>query len=121
MSLNKGVCPLYLYLDSFDPDITGKVMLTLNIDYEVLPDRVITIKLPESVRPGRHELVIVVEENETAKIGSESNAEALMEFAPETMKEFKMPETCPMTASGIFLKNGQQAMILSGKLAHYSA
>jgi hypothetical protein len=65
----------------FDPDITGKIMLTLNIDYEVLPDRVITIKLPESVRPGRHELVIVVEENETAKIGSESNAEALMEFA----------------------------------------
>jgi hypothetical protein len=37
------------------------------------------------------------------------------------VKEFKMPETCPITASGIFLKNGQQAMILSGKLAHYSA
>lgn len=37
-------------------------MLTLNIDYEVLPDRLVTIKLPEEVRPGRHELVIVVEE-----------------------------------------------------------
>jgi hypothetical protein len=37
-------------------------MLTLNIDYEVLPDRLVTIKLPETVRIGRHELVIVVEE-----------------------------------------------------------
>lgn len=37
-------------------------MLTLNIDYEVLPDRLVTIKLPEEVRPGRHELVIVLEE-----------------------------------------------------------
>jgi len=37
-------------------------MLTLNINYEVLPDRLVTIKLPEEVRPGWHELVIVVEE-----------------------------------------------------------
>lgn len=37
-------------------------MLTLNINYEVLPDRLVTIKLPETVRLGRHELVIVVEE-----------------------------------------------------------
>ena len=37
-------------------------MLTLNIDYDVLPDRLVTIKLPEAVSPGRHELVIVVEE-----------------------------------------------------------
>jgi hypothetical protein len=69
-------------------DTTGEIMLTLNINYEVLPDRVITIKLPESVSPGRHELVIVVEENETAKIGAESNAEALMEFAG-TIAAFK--------------------------------
>jgi hypothetical protein len=63
-------------------------MLTLNIDYEVLLDRVVTIKLPESVRPGRHELVIVVEENETAEIVAESNAEELMEFAG-TIAAFK--------------------------------
>jgi hypothetical protein len=37
-------------------------MLTLNIDYEVLPDRLVTFKLPETVRLGRHELVIVLEE-----------------------------------------------------------
>ena len=37
-------------------------MLTLNIEYEVLPDRLVTIKLPETVHLGRHELVIVVEE-----------------------------------------------------------
>lgn len=37
-------------------------MLTLNIDYVVLPDRLVTFKLPETVRLGRHELVVVLEE-----------------------------------------------------------
>ncbi len=37
-------------------------MITLNIDYEVLSDRLVTIKLPESVSVGRHELVIVLED-----------------------------------------------------------
>jgi len=37
-------------------------MLTLNIDYEVLPDRLVTIKLPETVPLGRHKLVIVLED-----------------------------------------------------------
>ena len=37
-------------------------MLTLNVDYEILPDRLVTIKLPETVCLGRHELVIVLEE-----------------------------------------------------------
>jgi hypothetical protein len=37
-------------------------MITLNINYEVLPDRLVTIKLPESVSVGRHELVIVLED-----------------------------------------------------------
>ena len=51
-------------------------MLTLNIAYEVLPDRLITIQLPETVRLGRHELVIVLEEND-----ADTNANALMKFA----------------------------------------
>lgn len=42
-------------------------MLTLNINYEVLPDRLVTIKLPETVSLGRHELVIVLEEDTTAE------------------------------------------------------
>ena len=37
-------------------------MITLTVDYEVPPDRLVTIKLPDAVRPGRHELVIVLEE-----------------------------------------------------------
>lgn len=56
-------------------------MLTLNIDCEVMPDRVVTFKLPESVRPGRHELVVVLEEDELVRIKSDSNAQALMQFA----------------------------------------
>jgi hypothetical protein len=37
-------------------------MLTFNISYDVLPDRLVTIQLPQGVSPGRHELVIVLEE-----------------------------------------------------------
>jgi hypothetical protein len=55
-------------------------MLTLNIDCEVTPDRVVTFKLPETVRLGRHELVVVVEE-ESARANVDSNAQALMKFA----------------------------------------
>ena len=56
-------------------------MLTLNIDCEVKPDRVVTFKLPETVLPGRHELVVVIEEGETGRIKTDSNAQALMQFA----------------------------------------
>lgn len=56
-------------------------MLTLNIDYEVLPDRLVTIKLPETVRLGRHELVIVLEENDADKNAADTNAKTLMRFA----------------------------------------
>lgn len=56
-------------------------MLTLNINCEVMPDRVVTFKLPETVRPGRHELVVVLEENELAQVKAGSNAQMLMQFA----------------------------------------
>jgi hypothetical protein len=47
-------------------------MLTLNIEYEVLADRLVTIKLPETVLLGRHELVIVVEE-QTSQSASDAD------------------------------------------------
>ena len=56
-------------------------MLTLNIEYEVLSDRLVTIKLPETVRLGRHELVIVLEENDADKDVANTNAKMLMQFA----------------------------------------
>ncbi|MBY0577034.1 MAG: hypothetical protein K2P67_10640 [Gallionellaceae bacterium] len=56
-------------------------MLTLNIDCEVMPDRMVTFKLPESVRPGPHELVIVLEENESAPGKTTSTAQTLMQFS----------------------------------------
>jgi hypothetical protein len=55
-------------------------MLTLNIDCEVTPDRIVTFKLPETVSLGRHELVVVLEEDGHA-IKAGSNAQALMQFA----------------------------------------
>ena len=56
-------------------------MLTLNIKCEVLPDRLVTIKLPETVCLGRHELVIVPEENASGKNATDTNAKMLMQFA----------------------------------------
>jgi hypothetical protein len=46
----------------------SEIMLTLNIEYEVLPDRLVTIKLPETVHLGRHEMVIVLEEQPSQKV-----------------------------------------------------
>ena len=56
-------------------------MLTLNFDCEVLPDRLVTIKLPETVRLGRHELVIVLEQNDADKNVANTNAGMVMQFA----------------------------------------
>jgi len=56
-------------------------MLTLNIDCEVQLDRVVTFKLPETVRPGQHELVVILEEDRPARSKAGSNAQALMQFA----------------------------------------
>jgi|CXWL01.1.fsa_nt_gi hypothetical protein len=56
-------------------------MLTLNINYEVLPDRLVTIKLPETFCPGRHELVIVLEENAVNENFTDTNAKKLTQFA----------------------------------------
>jgi hypothetical protein len=55
-------------------------MLTLNIEYDVLPDRLVTIKLPETVCLGRHELVIVVEEESTRSAYASLNSAKLNEF-----------------------------------------
>ena len=56
-------------------------MLTLNIDYEVLPDRVVTIKLPETVSLGRHALVLVLQENNADEDSVDTNTKMLMKFA----------------------------------------
>jgi hypothetical protein len=40
----------------------------------------VTFKLPETVRLGRHELVVVVEE-ESSRANVNSNVQALMQFA----------------------------------------
>jgi len=52
-------------------------MLTIHINYDILPDRLITIKLPDEVNPGQHELVIVLDQ----KPERETNAKKLMQFA----------------------------------------
>jgi len=56
-------------------------MLTLNINYEVLQDRLVTIKLPETVCPGKHELVIVLEENAADENVEDTHVKKLMQFA----------------------------------------
>lgn len=56
-------------------------MLTLNINYEVQADRVVTIRLPDTVHPGQHELVIVLEEEARPRVKLGSQAKILMQFA----------------------------------------
>jgi hypothetical protein len=78
-------------------------MLTLNIDYEVLQDRLVTIKLPEEVRLGRHELVIVVDEqpSQTARVTGVNVAE-LNEFIK---KRYELSLSEPMAdAEDIFVQ-----------------
>lgn len=56
-------------------------MITLTIDYDVLPNRLVTIQLPETVRPGRHELVIVLDKNNVDENDADTNVKMLMQFA----------------------------------------
>lgn len=82
-------------------------MITLNIDYEVLTDRLVTIKLPESVSVGRHELVIVLEDRplqpEDAKALSEvKNSDKLNDFIK---KRYESSQSEPLLdAEEIFAK-----------------
>jgi hypothetical protein len=63
-------------------------MITLALNYEVLPNRLVTIKLPEGVPEGRHDLVVVLDEKESEKNPAKSHAEELMQFAG-TVTAFK--------------------------------
>jgi len=56
-------------------------MLTLNINYDVLPDRLVTIKLPETIHLGRYELLIVLEKNDAGINAENTNAKQIMKFA----------------------------------------
>jgi hypothetical protein len=78
-------------------------MLTLNIDYEVLQDRLVTIKLPEEVRLGRHELVIVVDEQPLQPVRTtESKGAELNDFIK---KRYELSLNDPvMNAKEIFSK-----------------
>ena len=63
-------------------------MLTLNLKCEILPDRIITIKLPEHVRPGLHNVVVVLDEKEQDQSASNKGSKQLMKFAG-SVKSFK--------------------------------
>ncbi|MFZ4801828.1 MAG: hypothetical protein ACOYLR_07550 [Chlorobium sp.] len=56
-------------------------MITLALNYEVLPDRLVTITLPEGVPAGRHDLVVVLDEKESEQNPAESRSGKLMRFA----------------------------------------
>ncbi|MGB7511878.1 MAG: hypothetical protein WBP54_11415 [Pelodictyon phaeoclathratiforme] len=63
-------------------------MITLTINYDILPDRLVTIKLPEEVPTGRHDLVIVLDEKDAGIKRSVTDTEKLMQFAG-TVTAFK--------------------------------
>jgi hypothetical protein len=41
----------------------SKAMLSITLDYDVPPSRDVTIRLPENIQPGKHKLVVVVDES----------------------------------------------------------
>ncbi|MEQ1530935.1 MAG: hypothetical protein ABL925_16590 [Methylococcales bacterium] len=55
-------------------------MLTLNIKYEVLSDRLVTIQLPETVSVGRHDLLLVLEEKAVDENIGDTNVNKLNQF-----------------------------------------
>lgn len=82
-------------------------MITLNIDYEVLQDRLVTIKLPESVSVGRHELVIVLEalpsSPEGVKVASEAHNSGKLNDLIKKRYELSLNEPL-LDAEEIFVK-----------------
>jgi len=56
-------------------------MVTITRKLEIPEDRTVVIKLPDTVPPGPHEVVVIVGEATTDGISSDSNAEELMRFA----------------------------------------
>jgi len=53
-------------------------VLSMTLEYEVPDDRTIIVKLPKAVQPGKHELIVVVNEQPSALLSPEPlNADAL--------------------------------------------
>ncbi|MDP2832537.1 MAG: antitoxin of toxin-antitoxin stability system [Pseudomonadota bacterium] len=36
-------------------------MLSLPVEYEVTPDRILKVRLPESVEPGKHRFIVMID------------------------------------------------------------
>ena len=71
------------------PEISQQIkMITLTLQYNVLPDRLITIKLPEKVSTGCHNLVVVLDELPTVEQHQTTETQNLMHFAG-TVAAFK--------------------------------
>lgn len=62
-------------------------MITITQTLEIPEDRTLVIKVPETVQPGPHEVVVILSEETTNSIPVDSNAEALMGFAG-TLRSF---------------------------------
>ena len=57
-------------------------MLAIVLECEVPPDRRVIVKMPSEVQPGKHELIVVTNEQPLAPASGESStAEGLNEFA----------------------------------------
>lgn len=57
-------------------------MLSIALECEVPPDRKVIVKMPSEVQPGKHELIVVINEQPLAATpGESSNAEGLNQLA----------------------------------------
>lgn len=53
-------------------------MLSVTLEYEIPQDRTITLKVPAEVQPGKHRLIVVIDEQPSApRLLEPGNADAL--------------------------------------------
>lgn len=56
-------------------------MLSINYEVEIKENHKVELTLPDSLSPGKHQLVVVVDEKVTDQSKERSNSEALMKLA----------------------------------------
>jgi len=59
----------------------GVAIITITQTLDIPEDRTLIIKVPETVSPGPHEVVLILSGQTTKAVPADSNAEALMRFA----------------------------------------
>jgi len=70
-------------------------MLSIPLKYEVSSERIVKFKLPDSIRPGRYDLVVIINPEVEEPPLNKTQAERLMSFAGTVRFEGEDPVRYP--------------------------